>query len=153
MSDDINLKSLFWRGFWLVMGLVILFSAVGYVFGVFGEGAEVMREEFGPKALRDKYEMFKDMHAQLGRKQADIAMYREQLNDTAKGSEDYRLLRQEMMGIVSSYNNLAAQYNSAMAKVNYRFANVGGLPEGSTDTLPRNYAPYSTSLGTVPIRD
>lgn len=41
-----------------------------------------------------------------------------------------------------SYNSLAADYNSQMAKFNWRFANKGDLPPGATDPLPREFKPY-----------
>jgi hypothetical protein len=47
------------------------------------------------------------------------------------------------MGIKASYRTLAAEYNAAMAKFNYRFANAGDLPEGATEPLPREFATYA----------
>jgi hypothetical protein len=52
----------------------------------------------------------------------------------------------ERIGVASSYNDLAARYNSAMAKINWRFANVGDVPAGS-EALPREYREY---VGSAP---
>jgi hypothetical protein len=41
-----------------------------------------------------------------------------------------------------SFNQLAADYNAQMAKINYAFCNVGQLPQGATTPLPREYKPY-----------
>ena len=44
------------------------------------------------------------------------------------------------------HNQLCAEYNSAMSKFNYRFTNIGDLPEGATEPLPREYKPYINKL-------
>jgi len=47
-------------------------------------------------------------------------------------------------GIKASYNQLAAEYNAGMVKINWRYTNVGDLPPGSTEPLPREFKPYIT---------
>ncbi len=135
--------------------LVVICSAVGYFFGWFGEAAKVTQEEFGPRALLEKYEWFKDAAAQLEKKQADIAVYdgrmtamNETYKDLARQSwpredrEQYNVWSSEVAGVKASYNTLAAEYNAAMAKFNWRFANVGELPKGADKPLPREFKPY-----------
>ncbi len=140
------------------VGLLVLIPACGViklVGGWFGEAATVAQEEFGPRALLQKYESFKDMHAQLAAKQANIKAQQGKikgLEDAYEGEsrKDWdRVDKQqhsqwlaEMDGQKLNFNNLAAQYNAAMAKLNYKFCNVGTLPEGATEPLPREYAPY-----------
>lgn len=139
----------------LLIGLFILMAGI-YVFGWFGEAAQVAREEFGPRAALQKYEWFKDASAQLDKKQADIKVYQsrvtamdEMYKDTSRKEwprEDrsqYNIWLSEVAGVKASYNGLAAEYNAQMKKFNWRFANAGDLPEGATEPLPREYKPYS----------
>ncbi len=123
--------------------------------GFLGEAGQVMHEQFGPRALLQKYEWFKDASAQLDKKQADITVYEERLRsleNAYKGisrsawarddREQYSVWSSEVAGVRASFNSLAAEYNSGMAKFNFRFANVGELPAGATTPLPREYKPY-----------
>jgi len=136
-----------------VLGGIV--GILGYGCGLFGEAASVTQEEFGPRALLEKYELFKDMHAQLDSKLASIEVYRQRVTRFEEDFADvprpewdrharseYDLLTAELTGMVAAYNSLAAEYNAAMAKFNYRFCNTGTLPEGATQTLPREVAPY-----------
>ncbi len=54
----------------------------------------------------------------------------------------YYQWQSELDGIKMSFNSLAAEYNSNMAKINYKFANVGELPKGAENPLPREYKEY-----------
>ena len=51
---------------------------------------------------------------------------------------------QEQAGMVLSYNALAAEYNAKMAEMHWAFTNVGQLPAGASEPLPREFAPYRT---------
>jgi hypothetical protein len=120
------------------------------------EGAAVAREELGPRALLKKYEEFKDMHAMLAKKQADIKILAQgladwdELYDVPRGQwprderQQYAQDKQALAGLKLSFNALAAQYNARMAKINYQFCNIGELPAGATEVLPREYAAYAT---------
>lgn len=153
------------RGPWQAFGLFVLaivvigavFGTIGYVGGWFKETAQVAQEQFGPRALLQKYEWFKDAAAQLEKKQADVAVYDgrvKAMQETYKGVERIRWPRDdreqinvwasEVSGVKASYNQLAAEYNAQMAKFNYAFANVGELPKGATMPLPREFKPYET---------
>ena len=138
-----------------VLGAIVLLWLMGYGLGWFQEAAEVSREEFGPRALLQRYEWFKDASAQLDKKQADIGVYESRL-DALEAAYDgvgraewdrvdkqqSNLWRAELAGVIASYNGLAAEYNAEMSKFNWRFANVGDLPRGATQALPREYRPY-----------
>ncbi len=129
-------------------------GTISYFGGWFSESAAVMKEEFGPRALLTKYEWFKDTAAALDKKQADINLFtqrkagleailgpnRSEWDRTDK--EQWAQMDAEMIGVRASYKTLAAQYNAEMAKFNYRFANVGRLPEGATEVLPREFRAY-----------
>lgn len=140
----------------IFFGIVI--SAVGYGLGWFSEAAKVAQDEFGPKAMLTKYEWFKDASAQLDKKIADISVYDARLKsqDAAyKGvarkdwprdeREQRSVWESEVAGVRASYNSLAADYNSQMAKFNWRFANRGDLPKGAETPLPREYKPYTAN--------
>ena len=122
-----------------------------------GEAVDVGMEEAGPRALLKKYQWFKDASAQLDKKQADIKVYEARFKSMEEGykgqrrsewaredREQYNLWTSELAGIKASYNGLAAEYNSAMAKINWAFCNQGDLPKGADQPLPREYKPYVT---------
>jgi hypothetical protein len=137
--------------------LSILIGGLGFVAGWFSEAAQVAQDQFGPGAMLKKYEYFKDVAAQLDKKKADIAVYEGRLTgmkDTYKSverikwpredREQYNVWASEVAGVKASFNQLAADYNAQMAKFNWRFANVGELPKGATEPLPREYKSYVT---------
>ena len=142
----------------VITTLIFLGTSVGcagFALNWCDEAGSVAQREVGPNALLTKYMLLKEMHAQLEKKQADIKVYDVRFNEmkeTYKGQprskwaredrEQYNLWATEVAGITASYNELAAQYNAKMAEVNWRFTNVGDLPQGATQTLPREYAPY-----------
>ncbi len=151
--------------FWQILGVVTLFLLAVLVFSlVWGScntaikmvdnGQKVIYDQFKPEELLRKYEWFKDASAQLDAKVATLHMYenREKSlkdsygNDRSKWSrtdqEQSNLWQSEYLGVKASYNDLCSQYNAAMAKFNYRFCNAGGLPQGTTEPLPREYKPY-----------
>lgn len=139
-----------------VVALSVLVGVIGYGLGWFGEAAKVTKQEFGPKAMLKKYEWFKDAAAQLEKKKADVTVYESRIksmNEIYKNlsrekwpredREQYNIWQSEVAGVKASYNQLAAEYNSQMAKFNWRFANVGDLPEGAEKPLPREYKEYT----------
>lgn len=138
-----------------IFGVVILFSVIGWAVGWFSDAASVTKEEFGPRAALEKYEWFKDAAAKLDAKYANIMTHdallidlKLQYVDVARREwprddrERYSQLSSEVSGMKMSFNHLAAEYNSAMAKFNWRFANRGTLPEGATVPLPREFKAY-----------
>lgn len=141
-------------GFFIVSVFV---GVVGYSLGWFGEAAQVAGEEFGPRAMLQKYEWFKNASAQLDAKRANVevldsrmkamqASYQGVLrgNWPREDREQYNVWVSETAGVKAGYNQLAAEYNAQMAKFNWRFANAGELPVGADKPLPREYKPYVT---------
>lgn len=139
----------------IVVVIAVFFGAIGYVISWFSEGASVIKEEFGPRAMLEKYEWCKDAAAQLDKKNADITVYSSRLKsmeDSYEGlkrrswdrtdKEQHNLWVQEVAGVKASFNSLAAEFNAQMSKFNWAFANVGTLPQGATDPLPREFKPY-----------
>ncbi|MDO8574678.1 MAG: hypothetical protein Q7R61_00125 [bacterium] len=140
-----------------VFALSVVVGGLGYVAGWFSEAAKVVQDEFGPKAMLTKYEWFKDAAANLEKKQADVTVYdgrMKAMDETYKGlprqkwpredREQHNVWVSEVAGVKASYNQLAADYNSQMAKFNWRFANVGELPKGADRPLPREFKSYET---------
>ena len=132
-----------------VAALVAIVWVFGLVFGtadtaasVASEAVSVAHEQYGPRAAVVKYEWFKDAAAQLARKQADLTIYEENAKRCAvrQVTRDERdacnTTLSEYTGAKVSYNDLAAQYNSNMSKVNWQFASA---------SLPREVAPYTTN--------
>lgn len=112
---------------------------------------DVVKRQVDPAELLRKYELFKDESAQLDAKLANIkvkakgiksiqAIPADKLDRTNR--EQMMLWEQEFEGMKYSYNALAADYNAQMSKINYRFCNIGDLPQGATQVLPREYKPY-----------
>jgi len=145
-------------GLKIILVIAVLIACVwgiGTVFGVFGEATQVAKEQFGPRAMLQKYEWFKDCSAQLDNKIASIGVYQQRIdgmNSDYEGvarkdwprtdREQMSQWRSEVAGVKASYNQLSAEYNAQMSKFNWAFANAGSLPEGATKTLPREYKPY-----------
>jgi len=132
-------------------------SAVGYTLGWFKDAGQVVREEFGPKAALHKYEWFKDAGAQLDKKKADIGVYetrmtqlRSDYGDAPRSEWDRTDKEQmnqwsvEVAGVTASYNSLAAEWNSQISKFNWQVFQ-GDLPEGASDLLSRDFAPYQSN--------
>lgn len=119
------------------------------------KAVNVALNEVDPAVMLKRYQWFKDVSAQCDKKLADIQVYenrfkilKDQYENKPRSEwaredrEQFNLWSQESAGIQASYNALAAEYNAAMAKINYRFTNVGDLPAGATQPLPREFKPY-----------
>lgn len=140
--------------FCLIIAILIALWAIGCTLGWFGRAVDVVQQQVDPFELQRKYELFKDEAAQLDKKKADIAVYEnrfrafgtkkmecpETLSRTR--SEQCMIWMQEVSGVIASYNGLAADYNAQMSKWNYAFCNIGSLPKGAAEPLPREFKPY-----------
>lgn len=125
-----------------ILGLITwgIWGACFAVTGTVGEAGRVAREEFGPRAALVKYEWFKDAAAQLDKKRADIRLYEARMQRCASTTyaderERCGIWESELLGVIASYNGLAAEYNAASSKFNWQYA------EGDA---PRTVAPYAT---------
>ncbi len=143
-------------GYFVVILILGIVAVVLVITTRFACGAiDVIADEVNPQVLQAKYEEFKDMYATLEAKKANIAVQAGKLinmenmyTDIPRTEWDrsdinnYNLWQSEVDGTVMSYNLLASEYNAAMAKWNWRFCNIGTLPEGADVPLPREFAPY-----------
>lgn len=120
-------------------------------------GFKTAYEQFKPEVLLKKYEWFKDAASQCDQKIATLGTYDTRFKElkstygadsTKRKSwarddrEQWNVWQSEYLGLKASYNDLSAEYNAAMVKFNYRFCNVGDLPQGATVVLPRSFKPY-----------
>jgi len=144
----------------IILGVGVLFAGCGvasYAFRTCNEAATVVHDETNPRTLLNKYSMLKTMHAELEKKQADIKVYKNRMSNMEADynhvprsqwprdeRQTYNQWSDEVAGVIASYNGLAAEYNSLMSQIQWRFTNVGDLPKGADVALPREYAPYST---------
>lgn len=147
-------------GMLVLIGLLVLsviFKTCSTV-GKFNDNLQnTVYEEFKPEELLRKYEWFKDASSQLEQKLATLKSYEARFKSLKSSygadstnrkiwgrsdKEQWNVWESEYLGIKSSYNDLAAQYNSAMSKFNYRFCNVGDLPRGADVALPREFKSY-----------
>lgn len=136
-----------------LLALMLLSGCAAYV----RDAQETTFKETKASTLLKRYEWFKNAAAQLDKKQADIRVWESRIKNLKEENgneprikwaredrEQYNLLQSELSGIMASYNQLASEYNSAMAKINYAYTNVGELPQGAEKTLPREYRTYQT---------
>ena len=130
----------------LLIGCHILGAGWNWV----GKSIDVVSKEVDPAYLLKKYEWFKDASASLDNKIATIQVMDNRIASidkvTAQRSDKEQMYvwMSEVAGIKASYNQLVSEYNSQMSKLNWRFCNVGNLPQGATEVLPREYNPYET---------
>lgn len=130
----------------LLIGCHILGAGWNWV----GKSIDVVSKEVDPAYLLKKYEWFKDASASLDNKIATIQVMDNRIASidkvTAQRSDKEQMYvwMSEVAGIKASYNQLVSEYNSQMSKLNWRFCNVGNLPQGATEVLPREYKPYET---------
>ena len=112
------------------------------------DAKETAYNEFKVSTLLKKYEYFKDLSAAIDKKRADIEVYQTEISSYNKDDDKFYIeqRKSELLGIIAMHNQLCAEYNSAMSKFNYRFTNIGDLPEGATEPLPREYKPYINKL-------
>jgi len=147
---------------WIALGIVALvllflvgigFRACGVANHMADDAAKTVEEQYSPSVLLQKYEWFKDASASLDSKIATLGAYEQRFKSIEKrysngqqwsrsDTEQYNIWQSEYLGVKASYNDLASQYNANMAKFNYRFCNIGTLPQGTTTPLPREYKPY-----------
>lgn len=135
-----------------IVGVVIV---GGFICNFVGQSVEVLKKETNPQALLDKYRMFKTLVATIDEKGASIKVYAKRVTDMEADYEgtarkdwdriDKQQLSQwraEVSGLKAVYNRVAADYNVKMSDALYAFCNVGDLPKGAVEVLPREFRAY-----------
>ncbi|MBC7996575.1 MAG: hypothetical protein IAF58_01435 [Leptolyngbya sp.] len=128
------------------------------------ETASVVEREVAPAVLLQRYNRFKDTLASLDAIKADIKVYQAtrdaikagQVDENGKSIPqgqwpqdvrfDYGQSQKEIAGKISAYNKLAGEYNADMSKAQFAFTNVGSLPKGATEALPRAVRDYVDTI-------
>jgi len=142
----------------VVLGILALLvvAPIGlFGFNWLSSAFNVVAQQVDPQRLLREYETFKEIHAVLASRKQGIDVLQSRVSTFM---EDYEgvsrkdiprddrnaltQMRSERAGMVLMFNDLAADYNARMAKINFRFCNVGDLPQGATEPLPRNYVLY-----------
>jgi len=142
-------------GIFLLLPTIFIFRACSSATKMIDNGFTSIENQFSPSELLKKYEWFKDAAAQCEQKLATLKSYETRFENMQKSygtvgrskwdradKEQYNVWESEYLGLKASYNDLAAQYNAAMVKFNYAFCNVGQLPKGADEPLPREFKPY-----------
>lgn len=128
-----------WKAGIVLFAFVVVMAIVGTVFHWCGEGAQVARDEFGPKAMLAKYEWFKEQAAAIKKMDKDVALFESRVSsldeqyksygsDHAKWPLDVRIQynharemgRDDWTAVVSQRNNLVREYNAAGSKFNWK---------------------------------
>lgn len=130
----------------LIMFAFFILGMIGYALGWFAETGQVAKEEFGPRSSLEKYEWFKDASSQLEKKKEDINIYKQRITSFEADYEGvkrkdwdridkqtYSQYQQELAGVRSSYNKLAAEYNANSQKFNWN------IYKGNSDIPPYEY--------------
>lgn len=135
----------------------LFLKGCGTASNMIDDGFKTIEKQFSPSELLKKYEWFKDASAQCEQKIATLKTYETRFksikqsygldslkrrNWSRDDREQWNVWQSEYLGEKASYNDLAAQYNAAMVKFNYSFCNVGSLPQGASEPLPREFKPY-----------
>lgn len=114
------------------------------------DAADTAFNETKASTLLQRYEYFKNLASAIDKKRADIELYESELSGgmpAAKDEREYYIQRRtELLGIIGIHNQLVSEYNSAMAKFNYNFTNVGDLPKSNLEPLPREFQSYKTKI-------
>ena len=142
--------------FLFIIGVASLFIA-DFACAAASDVASTARQELSASVLLKKYSTFKDMHAALSSKQESIKLMEATFKTTWEDldtprSEWPRDERQQyshdkaaVQGMKLSFNSLAAEYNAGMAKIHFAFCNIGELPKGASEPLPREYVHYQVN--------
>ncbi len=160
-SDNDTPASVVWKLCSSFVLCLLLGSCFVFCLGVAGcltKTTEVALREVAPDTLLHRYEWFKDVAATLDARKASIQVYErrfQRLKEAYNGKsrsdwsradqEQSNLWEQEVAGIRASFNSLAAEYNSAMSKINWRYCNQGDLPKGADVPLPREFKIYESN--------
>lgn len=129
MDENSSIFSIVWKVFLIIAFIGLL--AFGY--SLISSSANVAKKEFGAEAALKKYEWFKDASNEIERKQNDISIYENKIEKLCKDdkSNNCMIMQEQLFGLISSYNGLVADYNSASSKFNWDLFN--------TENIPTNY--------------
>ena len=141
MSKQMSNIKIGMYGAFILLGLIIAGGTLGW----FGDAVGTVVNQTKPSELLRKYEWFKDAAANLTAKKQNVSLYEGKItafsaikDQSRTDKENFMLWNQELVGLKASYNNLKAEYNAQMAKVNWAFCEIGSVPDGAEE-LPRSF--------------
>jgi hypothetical protein len=127
-----------WNALSILLMAVIVLSVIGYVFGWFGEAAQVAQEEFGPQAALEKYEWFIDQSGRIEKMDQDVRIFEARatgvesqyssygadkaswpLNIQTQYNQQMQTARDDLLAVTSQRNSLVREYNAASEKFNW----------------------------------
>lgn len=149
----------FWKALGPFLLIILVLSVAVYIFGWFGEAAQVAKEEFGPSAALEKYEWFIDQANFIEKMNKDIEIFQNRITKVNKEFSAYgenkskwpphiqiqyndRIsnVRDDLAAIMSQRNNLVKDYNAESNKFNWK-------PFKTKPDLPKeHYEEYQTDL-------
>jgi len=125
--------------FWSIFAVLVLLGIASWFFGSFNEAGEVAQDEFGPKAVLEKYEWFIDQATGIEKMDQDIKIFEKRVQGIDKQytgyGEDkskwpahiqvqydtaYQQARDDLMAVISQRNNLVKEYNAQSQKFNWK---------------------------------
>mgnify|MGYP007031238894 CR=1 FL=1 len=130
---------------WAIIPTIILFCAIGYAYNWFGEGFQVAREEFGPRAAIFKYEWFHDKHENIKSVKQKVKIAQDAVKaftDSAGPRSSWTFEDKNEMSRLSAVLNatqnilteMVSEYNSNSSKFNHKVFRDAQLPvEQTTD--------------------
>ena len=134
---------------WTIWGIIptlILLGLIGTVAGWFGEGAQVAREEFGPRAAVFKYEWFHDKHENIKSVKSKVKIAQDAVKsftDSAGPRTSWTFEDKNEMSRLSAVLNatqnilteMVSEYNSNSKKFNHKVFRDAQLPVEQTTDL------------------
>lgn len=119
-------------------GIFLFIALLAYGFGWLGEAGEVARDEFGPKAMLEKYEWFINQASAIEKMDQDIELFEKRVTGVDANYESYgedkskwaphiqttynrerQQARDDLTAVVSQRNNLVRDYNAQSEKFNW----------------------------------
>ena len=130
--------SIFIKLFGLIIAISIVIGVTGTIFGWFGEAADVVQEEFGPRTAMDKYEWFIGQASAIEKMDKDISLFESRVESIESSYAGYgenktqwpidirttynheiSIARDDLVAVISQRNNLVKEYNAASEKFNW----------------------------------
>lgn len=115
-----------------IIALVVVLSIIGGILGWFGEAADVAREEFGPSAMRDKYQWFVQQAHSIESMDSTISVFESRVKGVDRQYSGYgedmskwpphiqvqynnarQQTRDDLVAVVTQRNGLVREYNAA----------------------------------------
>lgn len=130
---NVNEKTSIYSIIWKISLVIAFIGVLSFGYSMLSSTAKVAKKEFGAEAALKKYEWFKDASNEIERKLKDIQVYENKIEKLCSNdkSNNCMIMQEQLFGLISNYNGLVADYNSASSKFNWNLFN--------TENIPTNY--------------